>query len=203
MRVFWKPYRQRHSDGTWEVWENTCLNDRAAGRLLLEAIQAMPGGNPISFEDASHLADQERERIRAVENRFASELFAAFVPYIQSLGYQIVLRGDEFEVRDEPEVHIKSDIEKEWDEHPEPHPVVCLTVRLQDYIFKLTTLKQRPPISGMRRIDENQIEILYETGARELAKRTNPEEHSYLIVHLMAEIWHGEAPTVEPFAWAA
>jgi hypothetical protein len=97
MRVKWKPLPVQEPDGTFKMYGAHRLN---AEPTTLQRISQMPAGKVISLQDACslfHIQIMETLEEGGVDAVMAPE-YADWIGWIARQGFQILLKGDEYEV---------------------------------------------------------------------------------------------------------
>lgn len=102
--VYWHPIKRQSFMYPDREEEFPVLGTGESGWVLLQQVQQMPPGNPISFADATKLAFKEIHRQMRLDNMLADDpssstwILTHTVEWVSRQGYRIELTGDEFEV---------------------------------------------------------------------------------------------------------
>lgn len=189
----------------WKPISNVALNgdpfkdslERLDGRTL-EQIQAMPQAAPIEFAPAYRMCGARFDRYLLGRPPGEGQniprwewLWAHWVAWVSRQGYQIKLKGDEYE--EVPDVL--------WVPTLTPD-LALLEITIGGTPHRLLTSSKRPPIRAIHVVDESRIQLEYETGEMEAALRPLGWRE-YFLESLIREIFLGQPSKIHKFSWAS
>jgi hypothetical protein len=96
MKVRWKPFWAQNEDGSIYRYEAHMLNYEPT---LIHRIMRMPKGKPISLDRAYTLYQLDAiSDLGENGTAFFDRLGEDWIRWIEEMGYQIILTGDEFDL---------------------------------------------------------------------------------------------------------